>query len=90
MNTQTNISKELTGALYQIASFAKQIAYHESAIAPKLAEMEKWEAKEYQIVHESNVAEFNYLRKHIMSNESVFNEMLSKFNMSAAVFIASL
>lgn len=71
----------------QILGLKAQLEYHKHNIAPFTYEMEKWEAKEYQAVHEDNLSQFNDLRNHIISNEAVFNLLLCDYNLSVAIFI---
>ena len=92
MNTQiANIQNTTTSnVIASIITAKNQIAYNESSIAPYYGEMAAWEAKEYQQTHSDNVAELSDLTNHMMANESIFNNELSKYGISTAVFIALL
>ena len=76
--------------LYSIWSIAGQIGYINKEILPILSSLEQWEQKEYLSCHETNLRDFEELKKAIMSKESVYNEFLygSALKISCAVFIA--
>jgi len=71
----------------QILSLKSQLNYHKHSIAPFTYEMEKWEIKEYEAINSDNYYKLEELKQYIISNEACFNELLSSYNMSVAIFV---
>lgn len=71
----------------QFLNAVSQVNYNNANIAPFYSEMEKWEMKEYVAVNNGNLEIIENCKKAMMENEAIFNEMLSEYNLTVAVFI---
>lgn len=67
-----------------------QMMHYKSEILPYINDMAAWEAKEYVLINDSNAKQFDDCKAHIIENESIFNEMLSSYNLSVATFVYTL
>jgi len=71
----------------QYLNLVAQVNYHNANTAPFYSEMENWEMKEYVAVNNDNLEAIENCKKAMMENESIFNELLSAYNLSVAVFV---
>ena len=71
----------------QFLNAVSRVNYHNANIAPFYSEMEKWEMKEYVAVNNDSLETIENCKKAMMENEAIFNELLSDYNLSVAVFI---
>lgn len=77
-----------TSAIGQLLELKAQVVYHELNIAPFYSEMEAWEKKEYAGVYAKNIDALNQLKKHVIENESLFNDILNSYGLSVSVFLS--
>lgn len=54
--------------------------YHKNEILPQMKKMEKWEAKEYQSLYDSNVKELKEFGE-ILISEPYFDKVLTKYGL---------
>ena len=87
MNTIKLNAKHQDSVIGQILELKNQITYHTENIAPFYSEMQAWEAKEYKSVYDENISRLSELKNMLIENESIFNEILSSYNLTVAVFI---
>lgn len=77
-----------TTVIGQIIDANRAVNYHNENTAPFYNQMEKWEMKEYKSVNDDNIAKIKILKDTLISNESLFNNLLSEYNLTTTIFIA--
>lgn len=84
----TLLAKHQDTLLGQYLELVAQVNYHNTNIDPFYSDMENWEMKEYVAVNNDNLEAIENCKKSMMQNEAIFNELLSEYNLSVAVFIS--
>lgn len=88
MDNKRNIEEIITDSvLGEFIEVSSSVKYYNKYTAPFLATMEEWERKEYIEVNKEKLLRYNELDKYLFSNESVFNDILTPYNMSLTEFI---
>lgn len=72
----------------QLLEAKQAVNYHNKNIKPFLSDMENWEAKEYTDVNNDNLNKINNLKNVLIENESIFNPLLSEYELTVTIFIA--
>lgn len=65
----------------------KQIDYYCAKISPNFDDMEDWQINEYKQVYKDNIEALNGFICNMRANESIFNEVLSCYNLTVTTFI---
>ena len=76
-----------TSVIGRMLDIRNQIIYLKNNVIPFSYKMEKWEYKEYSLQFNNYKQELDELSDYIYKNESLFNEILSNYNLSVSVFI---
>lgn len=66
----------------------RSIEYITNDVKPHFEQMESWEVKEYKNVLENDSNELEQNKAYMMENQSVFNNVLSKYDLTVVTFIS--
>ena len=82
-----NFKENHLGTLPDLAIRLKnQIEFYKEYISPDFDDMEDWEINEYKQVHKQNIEQLTQYIKEMIDNETIFNALLSCYNISTTVF----
>lgn len=71
---------------FQSLELKKQINYYNNQIKTHFDEMEDFEINEYVQCYKDNIILLKENKKTMMNNESVFNKLLSCYNITTTIF----
>ena len=66
----------------------RSIEYITNEVKPHFEQMESWEVKEFKSVLENDSKELDETKAYMMENQSVFNELLLKYDLTVVTFIS--
>jgi hypothetical protein len=72
----------------QILKAKAAVNYFNTEILPHYKEMDVWEANEYEVVNQKNLAELERLEKYIINHEALFNDLLCEYDLTVTIFLA--
>ena len=72
----------------QAIRLKSSIQYYNDIIVPSIEEIDSYEFNEFTMIYNNNVKKLEKLKKEIMKNQAIFNEMLFEYGISSVVFIA--
>jgi hypothetical protein len=72
----------------QILKAKAAVNYFNTEILPRYKEMDVWEANEYEVVNQKNLAELERLEKYIINHEALFNDLLCEYDLTVTTFLA--
>ena len=72
----------------QLLTLKSRREYYLKNTMPFYSEMTKSEQKEYSELYDENESDIRILSECIMQNQSIFNHILSNYNLSCVTFLA--
>ena len=86
-NREFNFSNIHADSLpFKSLELKKQIDYYNNVIKSNFENIDEWKVKEYVACYKDNIKQLNYNIKTMLSNESIFNDLLACYNITVIIF----